>query len=1216
MKRVFKRILSVLLVAVMLLTAAPLSGFVGLDIDFRWLDFISKASATDNELTPTGQCGENVYWNFDKDTGLLTISGMGYMQNYDWGKSPFCNNSYIKSIVIKNGVTSIGNAAFYFCRGLTSITVPDSVTSIGYNAFNRCTGLTSITIPDSVTGIHDYAFFDCTSLTGITVDSNNPVYDSRENCNAIIETETNTLIQGCKNTTIPDSVTSIGNDSFYFCTGLTSITVPDSVTSVGSSAFGYCQNLTSITIPDSVTSIGNYAFSNCTALKDVYYSASEEEWGKIEFGSNNDSLKNATIHYNSGSGGENPTNPGTGGCSISEDIVFLEKDEHYLFTVYDKNGNDITDKVSWSSIDQTGKVEIVKPGDIKAINEGLTTVHVSYWSEDKTQFIGSDSCDVYVGKPNELKYTYMYDTEYYFGEGGFYSDALGISNTADIYLNLKNAVKQTMDFYLQYEKYDDDFAVLDLGSFKITATVSGNDLSFSDTEYKNTYSQTFNKIPIGKSVDDLLVLYPYNLSVSSNKKPYTVSIKIESDDFETITDTFSFNISALEYKAVNEHIDFVNNNSTYRAFKTEDFASKMLPLKDDSQYIWAKYTSFDFENYYDVLFADVLVDLLKVSQFDNISFLPVVKEWVGNYKTILDAVSTMVEDDYTGYLEVTENAIDKLLKKSKFSDEGIYNDDELYQTVLDIAGNASNADKITKVFAAMDKTKQVGGFVKLGVNIFNDIVDSVNSITVINSYKDLTDNNFKTVIQKLYNNIPDSEKQAKKAVYRYINLDTAGGYTEEMFNQALSVAGNMTIDVFKSVYKKQVVSLLCNAVGKIPIGKGAELASTSAFAGVSAAFGAFATGASLGLCISDILCNNSGQAEKMGKVVAAAVYAPYVVNTLEFFENNMKAQKTATALSQFEYAFNLHKAVQIYSLTNTYDALEIQANSLIIKLVSRRDYPGAMSDIATLKSMFEKCNCFNLETVSGRAGTKTIEIKCPVDVYIYDENGTEVVRIINNKTEFAADGITVFINGSQKYVTIPANQEYSIKIIATDIGNMTYSVTEYDAAAQRKRVVKNENIALTKGTIFTGKVNEKLNSSDDSYALICGEKIIYPTQSFDVIESDMEFPTLSICKPSTTTINYGDAIILHAELDGTLSEGERIEWTADNVNFKYSPSADGFTCKISPKSSGKTTFTATIYDRYGNVICYDTQKMTAKAGLWQKIIAFFKKLFGLTKTIS
>ena len=164
------------------------------------------------------------------------------------------------------GLTWIGIYAFSGCSGLTSLTIPNSVTSIVASAFSGCSGLTSLTIPNSVTFIGYRAFEFCSGLEQIIVDEDNPSYDSRENCNAIIETSTNTLITGCKNTFIPNFVTSIGDYAFGNCSGLTSLTIPNSVTSIGNEAFYYCNGLTSIEISDAVTSIGNSAFRGCSGL--------------------------------------------------------------------------------------------------------------------------------------------------------------------------------------------------------------------------------------------------------------------------------------------------------------------------------------------------------------------------------------------------------------------------------------------------------------------------------------------------------------------------------------------------------------------------------------------------------------------------------------------------------------------------------------------------------------------------------------------------------------------------------------------------------------------------------------------------------------------------------------------------------------------------------------------------------------------------------------
>ena len=180
------------------------------------------------------------------------------------GGEAFSGCSGLTSVTIPNSVTSIGGEAFSYCRGLTSVTIGNSVTSIGDNAFGSCSGLTSVTIPNSVTSIGGEAFSYCSSLENINVELGNNNYSSID---GILYNKDQTSLLCCPgakiSVTIPNSVTSIGNDAFHGCYGLTSVTIPNSVTSIGNDAFYDCSGLTSVTIPNSVTSIGSYAFGYC-----------------------------------------------------------------------------------------------------------------------------------------------------------------------------------------------------------------------------------------------------------------------------------------------------------------------------------------------------------------------------------------------------------------------------------------------------------------------------------------------------------------------------------------------------------------------------------------------------------------------------------------------------------------------------------------------------------------------------------------------------------------------------------------------------------------------------------------------------------------------------------------------------------------------------------------------------------------------------------------
>ena len=286
-----KKFLSMVLAATMVFTGTAQTNLLTETV---------KADETET-IGTSGTCGENMTWVLED--GTLTISGNGAMDFSTTGYVPWQLNNYdISKIIIAEGVTSIEADAFESCDNLVSIQIPDSIQTIGDYAFAYCVNLTAISIPKGVTNIGENAFYNCSKLTSITVDADNKNYDSRNNCNAIIDTTSNELLFGCNNTVIPSDVTSIKEGAFESCLYMTEINIPESVKNIGYAAFFNCSNLEKITvaagnttydsrnncnaiidtqngnliigcnntvIPSGVKSIGKYAFSGCCSLEGV-----------------------------------------------------------------------------------------------------------------------------------------------------------------------------------------------------------------------------------------------------------------------------------------------------------------------------------------------------------------------------------------------------------------------------------------------------------------------------------------------------------------------------------------------------------------------------------------------------------------------------------------------------------------------------------------------------------------------------------------------------------------------------------------------------------------------------------------------------------------------------------------------------------------------------------------------------------------------------------
>ena len=350
MKKKTNKVLSVLLVVIMLLCAAPLEGFVGMEL------FSTKASAED---TTSGQCGDNVYWSYDTETATLTISGTGWMYDYSdsyyngtWATSAPWGQYYnqMKTVIIEDGVTSIGDYAFYGCTSLTSVTIPDSFTYIAYNAFYEQTIIQCNKGSYAETFAKDanrpYALLDGAeeenTISGsvgtklnwsidrrtgsLTIDNKGKMvnfildaapweeyyqYIHHVVINEGCETIGTNAFSGCdyiQTVKLPDSLTELPGSVFYNKDYLTSVDLGNGIKSIGDSAFFSCSSLTSVTIGNSVTSIGSGAFNGCNSLESIELPYSVRTIDSSAF-SNCKSLTSITIYNRN--------------CSISETAISI-----------------------------------------------------------------------------------------------------------------------------------------------------------------------------------------------------------------------------------------------------------------------------------------------------------------------------------------------------------------------------------------------------------------------------------------------------------------------------------------------------------------------------------------------------------------------------------------------------------------------------------------------------------------------------------------------------------------------------------------------------------------------------------------------------------------------------------------------------------------------------------------------------------------------------
>ena len=1102
------------------------------------------------------------------------------------GGSAFSECTELFEVTIPDGTVSISDSAFYGCTSLYSVTTPDSITNIGEYAFYNCNNLQEFSMPESVACIGDYAFYECTYIDdivipdGVTVIGSYVFYGCDILTNITIPDSVTSIgdfafcdCYNLRNITIPDGVTSIGVRAFYECSKISDLIIPGSVTSVGDSAFAYCSSLTSITIPESLTTISQRAFSYCTGLTSV---SIPESVTAIEFSAFEYCTKLTSITIP-----DNLTSIGGSafiGCKRLTDIKLHDNIKFFGFQAFHNTGayNDLT---NWDNgvfyLENYLIASVDSMSEDCSVKEGTTMI-----ADDA--FLWNDTIRS-ITIPDSVKSIN--------GSSFFDCDALTTVTMGSSVTNIDGSAFEYCD-------------------------------ALADVYYHGTEAD-WNAITIAEDNEPFInatrhYIYSYSLSYDANGGVGTID-KQTGDVTYTIGSTVP----------VRSGYNFLGWSTDSNAASAEYAAGDSITLNEDTVLyaVWSKITytlSFDTNGgvgTIDKQTGDVAYTIgSTVPVRSGYNFLgwstnssATSAEYVPGDSITLTADTTLYAVwAKKSYSLVKSDIFSFINSRSNFKTGTYTMTDDDFIKLTNYVSNMYNATAaqifINRLQVARSNTWG-GSCFGMSMSV---ILNKTGQIDFVN--------NFDPAAADMYGVSKPYQNEAVQSAINYyqisqrVNAFRTTTYTVDKGNFSTGLeklvntvkAGNMTLIIYSWPEGCHAIVLVGYEEAE---GGGHNLIAYDNRYGSKY----------INVYIDEeyTTCTVNGT-EEAYYVEFNTDFSIFDKIDIDGPNNDMVFETTALSSESIgtEIGVKLNGDISVKNAAGETLTIKDGVFDGNMKVFSSYMIVNSSADgtpvPGTLMLEVEDSDSFTFESTADEITASLTteecyaEVTATADKVIISED--EGIYATGNDVEFSGwlslnndmgDVISFDGQGNSDVNLLYGNNDEIIIEGATD----ECTVTVYSNLVDVDKVTFNSDYETLKVIEKAGNIAITASGKNDG---------VFDVKVAEIINTE---PTVAVANPSTTEISYGDSIVLHANTDVDLPIGYYIVWTADNSNFSYTVSDDGKTCTITPSSSGETTFTATVYDANGNVVSKDDRTMTSKAGFFQKIIAFFKRLFGMTKVI-